>query len=135
MLNPSTADESADDPTIRKVRGFTKRAGYSQLRVVNLFPLRATDPNALWAEREHALGDSDKADAAIVDACTWAHSVVLAWGAHGDRYPERVAKVKALIRASGRPVYSLGTTRSGQPKHPLYISYDVPLRVVEVCRG
>lgn len=128
MLNPSTADASTNDPTIRKVIGFTRRNGFGELKVVNLCPVRATDPRDLPNGVE-ALGDVELADRAIVDACAWGSAVVLAWGAHGADRPARVARVEALVRASGRPIYTLGRTKSGQPKHPLYVSYETPLQV------
>lgn len=133
MLNPSTADEGRDDPTIRKVRGFTLRAGYGGFEVANLFPLRATDPRALHAAtEEERIGDADAADAAIVEVCRRSSCVVLAWGSHGARYPHRVATVARLVRRSGRPILALlGMTRGGQPRHPLMAGYDTRLIDVE----
>src|SRR5262245_35048856 len=46
-LNPSTADEHTDDPTVRRCIGYAKRWGYAGLRMLNVFPYRATDPREL----------------------------------------------------------------------------------------
>ena len=140
MLNPSTADAERDDPTIRKVTGFTLRAGYGELQVVNLFPLRATKPDDLFAAGAAMLGDVEAADAAIREACLWSSSVVIAWGRNGDRCPDRVAQVQAIIAATGRPVLALGRTQGLQPQHPLMVPYAAGLRpwteiVGEVPRG
>lgn len=43
-LNPSTADETRDDPTIRRCIGFAKLWGYGALCMTNLFAFRATKP-------------------------------------------------------------------------------------------
>lgn len=48
MLNPSTADGSKDDPTIRRCKGFAKDWGYGRLVIVNLYAFRATDPREMW---------------------------------------------------------------------------------------
>src|SRR5690554_6900188 len=61
MLNPSTADETADDPTIRRVKAFTRRLGYSGLTVVNLYAMRSTDPRGLWAAADPIGPDNDRA--------------------------------------------------------------------------
>lgn len=126
MLNPSTADESRDDPTIRKVRGFTLRAGYGSFRVANLFPMRATSPKNLHAasEAERMGHPAEQADEAVELLCRDSSAVVLAWGMHGGRYPKRVRRVAEIVVASGRPAYCiLGQTRNGQPRHPLMAPY------------
>ena len=127
MLNPSTADDHEDDPTIRKVRGFTVRAGFEAFRVVNLFTARATKPRALWAltssDRNHP-----EADHLLMGVCRGAAGIVMAWGAHAERCPERVEAVQAIIRAAGAPVYRLGgLTKGGHPRHPLMTPYSAGL--------
>lgn len=130
MLNPSTADETRDDPTIRKVCGFTRRAGYGRVLVANLFPLRATSPRDLHAAPDR-LGDREQADEAIRAVCRESACVVLAWGDHGARYPQRVIAVSQLVLRSGRPALALlGQTKGGQPRHPLMAPYATPLLAV-----
>ncbi len=46
-VNPSTADASLDDATVRKWIGFCKRWGASRLIVGNVFAYRATDVREL----------------------------------------------------------------------------------------
>ena len=48
MLNPSTADASTDDATIRRVLRFSDDWDYGSVRVVNLFAYRSTQPRLLW---------------------------------------------------------------------------------------
>lgn len=128
MLNPSTADATQDDPTIRRVMAFSRSWGASRLRVANLYPLRATDPAALWAAPEALrLGNAEHADAAIADLCRSSAAVVLAWGSHGSRCRGRVQAVMALARRTQVPLLLLGHTREGHPRHPLYVKGLTPL--------
>ncbi len=117
MLNPSTADESADDPTVRRCVSFASSWGYTGVQVGNLFAFRATDPGRLKVATD-PIGPEN--DAWIVRQAQSAALIVAAWGTHGD-YLDRGSAVLALLRATGRPVYCLGVTRSGQPRHPLYV--------------
>lgn len=123
-LNPSTADETKDDPTIRRCVGFAKREGCGKLVMLNLFAFRAADPARLsdalapdgivgpWNDRtfdEHASDSRTKL-------------VVAAWGAH------RLAQLRArsaLVHFN--VVYCLGRTKDGSPRHPLYVRADRPL--------
>lgn len=119
MLNPSTADASTDDPTIRRCVGFAKRWGYGQLLVVNLFAWRATDPKALSAADDPVGGENDGYLSAV--ACQSAR-VVAAWGAWLPPWPrDRAKRVVSLLREQGVDLYHLGLTAAGQPRHPLYL--------------
>lgn len=122
MLNPSTADASVDDPTIRKVRGFSERWGFGRFVVVNLYALRSTDPKALWSHPAPVGPSNDWVISQLITQGPGA--IICAWGAHAKR--ERVDEVTTLIyiRSNGIPVQSLGLTKSGMPKHPLMLSYD-----------
>ena len=83
MLNPSTADETQDDPTIRRCIGFADRRAYNWLFVVNLSPLRATNPKELLAAGSEPDRVWDTNMACIQEAATKSDLVVAAWGAHG----------------------------------------------------
>jgi hypothetical protein len=114
MLNPSTADDLRDDPTIRRCIGLSRGWGFGGLAVVNLYALRATDPADLFAARR-PVGPGN--DAAIAQAVAGADAVFAAWGNHGR--PDRVAAVGGLL---GDRVHSLGATAQGAPRHPLYVA-------------
>ena len=119
MLNPSTADESTDDPTIRRVMRFSKDLGFSQLEVVNLYALRATDPKVLGSVPRHeAIGPRN--DAAIHIAVGLADAVVFAWGA-SNPHPQRATDVIRIVQYHATRAWCLGTTKAGHPRHPLYV--------------
>ena len=99
--------------------GRARGLGYGGFRVVNLFAWRATDPRALRAVADPIGPDND---AALDAGALWADDVLCGWGGHGGLLG-RDARVAALLRASGRPLFHLGLTGAGQPKHPLYIGY------------
>lgn len=122
MLNPSTADALEDDNTIRRLAhpktGFARRMGAGGLIVVNLFALRSTDPRAL---RHHPDPVGPLNDAFIRQATDRAKTVVAAWGAAGVEHNGRGARVAAALRARRVALQCLGTTSTGQPRHPLYL--------------
>ncbi|WP_116133080.1 DUF1643 domain-containing protein [Tropicimonas sp. IMCC34043] len=121
MLNPSTATEERNDPTIERCERRARALGYGGLRACNLFALRATDPRDLRAASAPVGPDND---AALRDAAIWADAVLCAWGVHGA-HRGRDAEVAALLGASNRPLLCLGTTQAGLPRHPLYVGYAV----------
>ena len=119
MLNPSTADAFVDDPTIRRCVGFARTWGFGSLVVVNLYAFRATKPDDL-AKAGYPIGPEN--DQVIGQAVTESQLVVAAWGASAE--PGRVTDVRALIKARGKTVHHLGLTKSGAPRHPLYVRAD-----------
>lgn len=125
MLNPSTADAYQDDPTIRKVRGFTKRFGFERWIVVNLFSFRATDPKAcakLYASDPiRAIGPlSDEALGNVTSDCK---DIVVAWGAQ-PWARKRTIDVLDLLARQRRSPRCLGVSKDGHPFHPLMQPYS-----------
>ncbi|MEM0953299.1 MAG: DUF1643 domain-containing protein [Pseudomonadota bacterium] len=124
-LNPSTADASQDDPTIRRCKGFAKSWGYAGLVMLNLFAYRATDPAEMKAAADPV---GPECDAYIEHIMKHVHiwDVVCCWGAHGG-YQDRDVEVVALLRDLKANLYHLGLTQGGNPKHPLYLRKDTPM--------
>lgn len=125
MLNPSTADALADDPTIRKCVGFARRLNYRAISVFNLYAYRATDPADLKAAiraGEDVVGpDNDLRLRILLHHRYMAgERVVAAWGAHAPK--ARVQEVLAMPGADS--LLTLGLTKSGVPRHPLMLGYE-----------
>lgn len=114
-LNPSTADESADDPTIRRCIGYAKSWGYGAMYMANLFAWRATDPSEMKSV-PLPIGPNNDAHLHRLINHVCALSVA-AWGSHGT-HKGRAAQVMMIY--SQRLRY-LRLTKSGQPAHPLYL--------------
>jgi hypothetical protein len=127
MLNPSTADATSDDPTIRRCIGFAERFERN-LVVVNLYAFRATHPVALTTT--HAAGWVDIVgpdnDRYLLEAAGECNLLVAAWGAREPRRG-RHREVYELLRPCG-PLHALGENANGSPKHPLYVRGDAALR-------
>ena len=137
MLNPSTADARADDPTIRKVVGFTRREGFTQAEVVNLYAFRATEPDDLWAAEWRGVDVVGRLnDATLGGTIAAADAVVLAWGAAPASARRRasfarrvdvVVKLLPGLSAEQGRARCLGTTSGGDPRHPLFVRSAAPL--------
>jgi hypothetical protein len=119
MLNPSTATEVQNDPSVERCERRARALGYGAFRVCNIFAFRATDPRVMRAAPD-PVGPGN--DAAIAEGAAWADAVVCAWGTHGAHLG-RGAAVAALLRGTGRPLFHLGLTKGGAPRHPLYVGY------------
>jgi hypothetical protein len=119
MLNPSTATEVQNDPTVERCERRARALGFGAFRVTNIFAFRATDPKVMRAEAD-PVGPGN--DAAILGSLGWADAVVCAWGNHG-LHLDRGRKVEAMLRKAGSPLTHLGLTGQGQPRHPLYVGY------------
>lgn len=126
MLNPSTADGTVDDNTIRRCIRFAQREGCTRLHVMNLYALIATDPDELLTHPDPVgIGN----DALLRDAAGQhtRYRTVVAWGANKMVTPERIAVLTDASTAAGTTLWCLGTTKSGAPRHPLYVRADQPL--------
>ena len=119
MLNPSTATEVQNDPTVERCERRARALGFGAFRVCNIFAYRATDPKVMRAQADPVGPGNDQA---IAESALWADAVVCAWGTHGAHL-NRGAQVEALLRATGKPLSHLGLSKDGHPKHPLYIGY------------
>lgn len=122
LLNPSTADETLDDPTIRRCIGFAKALGYGGLTLGNLFALRSTDPRALRSDYDPE-GPSN--DQALLQIATDAQgNIICGWGNHGA-FMNRGREVLRRFRAWGATPTALALTKAGEPAHPLYLRGDL----------
>ncbi len=117
MLNPSTADETQLDPTLRRCLGYARAWGCGSFEVANLFALRSTDPKALCSHPDPVGPENDQALLGVARAATY--GVVAGWGAHGA-FHARAVRVAALLSAE-RDLLCLATTKEGHPGHPLYL--------------
>lgn len=126
MLNPSTADENMDDPTIRRCMGFAHAWGFGGVIVRNLYALRATKPKHLWEADDPVGPDNDEG---LWVGLQWAPRVIAAWGANAK--PDRVARFWELAaprvdeRTGWGPIEALRLTKGGSPAHPLYVPGNV----------
>lgn len=117
-LNPSTADENDDDPTIRRCINFSHRWGYGGLYMANLFALRATNPKNMKAHKK-PVGQGN--DDVLLELSKQAGLIVCAWGTHGAHL-SRENHVYELLKTHN--LMCLDITKNGHPKHPLYIKSD-----------
>lgn len=117
-LNPSTADATEDDPTIRRCVGFARSWGFGALVMLNLFAWRGADPDALLTVDDPIGPANDQVIAAVTEQ---ASLTMLAWGAHRATR-KRAAEVVRIVEPS---FAQLGLTKDGHPRHPLYVKGDV----------
>ena len=161
MLNPSTADDQKDDPTIRRCIGFAHAWGFGALEVVNLFAYRATDSRKLLGVDDPVGSENDNYIVQAVELCPF---VVVAWGTKGvlldsfstlkrvvkghcsccpqrESIPPKSEKGKCnctrgrqVIRllAGKRPIGCLGVTKDGHPRHPLYVRGNTKLQAFPI---
>lgn len=125
MLNPSTADALVDDPTIRRCMAFAQTWGVSAVSVRNLFAYRATNPKELAVLHCEEATGGERGNAELLAGLT-ADIVVCAWGASGPAYTSERAGW-FVRQAKDKPLFCLGTTKHGFPRHPLYVRATQPL--------
>ncbi|MEO9685769.1 MAG: DUF1643 domain-containing protein [Tateyamaria sp.] len=120
MLNPSTATEVQNDPTVERCERRARTLGYGGFAVTNIFAWRDTDPKGMRAAADPIGSDNNDA---IKDRAIWATDVIAAWGTHGAHL-NRGPEVAILLGMLDRPLFHLGLSKAGHPKHPLYLPYS-----------
>lgn len=128
-LNPSTADEVKNDPTITRIINYAKRWGFGGLTMLNLFAFRSTDPKVMYRAADPVGPENDQA---ILDAAKTSAMFLACWGSHG-KHRGRGDEVLALLRTyAACPVLCLNRNRDGSPVHPLYQRADaVPVTMFD----
>ena len=119
MLNPSTADEAVDDPTIARCLRRAGKLGFSRLIVTNLFAFRSTNPANLFQAEDPVGPDNDRW---LMEVAKGSDMVICGWGNHGT-YMKRSESVASRLRRAGVKLHALKITAVGEPTHPLYVPY------------
>ena len=115
LLNPSTADDKIDDPTIRRCIKFAQQFGFGGLFIGNLFAYRTPQPSILL-RANHPVGNLN--NKALINLASRSSKIIIAWGNHGQ-FQNRSAEVLKLLNKY--KLYHFGLTLLNQPKHPLYL--------------
>ena len=124
-LNPSYANEFKNDPTI--IRGIVRayRDGFGGFIMGNLDAYVSTDPKALLNNR-YAVGEFT--DYYLNQMVKLSERQLCGWGSFKGM-AKRASEVYVMLPNP----YCLGVNANGQPRHPLYVSYDTPM--VKYCWG
>lgn len=115
-LNPSIADKTTDDPTIRRCVNFAKSWGYGGLFMGNLFAYVATNPSELTKALD-SVGELN--DNYLLTMVTKSELVIAAWGNWGSYLGRDKAVIKMIPN-----LHCLKMTKQNQPSHPLYLKAD-----------
>lgn len=121
LLNPSTADEIKNDPTVERCERYARAWGHAQLVVVNIFAFRATLPKDMRRAID-PIGPLN--DEFIADAAKRSAMVVCGWGNHG-KYMFRDTEVLKILREHSKNVFCLKKNKNGSYGHPLYLRKDL----------
>lgn len=111
-LNPSTANESVDDNTIKRIRRIATNLGYGGIYMTNCFPYISTDPNQL-----NEFGNTTYNDQVLYDTSIKAKDIIFAWGNF------KVVKTKGRdieLKIMFPNAIALQINKNGSPKHPLF---------------
>lgn len=126
MLNPSTADATRDDATIRRVKYYSKSWGYTWAFVCNLSPFRATQSQDLKKRGAEPPDVWERNMETIMAIANRSDRVVAAYGASGT-WEGRADRVLAALQQEGHSIYALTITKNGHPHHPLYLPDELDM--------
>jgi hypothetical protein len=130
MLNPSTADGTQDDATIRKITAYSSRWNFGRMVVVNLFAWRERDPKLLPTDVDVAAGpENDEYIRQSIDSC---EATIFAWGNSLAAVVRNPRETRVLELARGHDVRVLARTKDGAPRHPLYLPGSLDFESLEL---
>ena len=118
-LNPSTANEISDDPTIARLLTRASLSGFGGLLMANLYAYVSTDPKELLRDSDLSGAENDFYLKYLIGI---SDKTLCGWGS----FSPVVKRAPAVLTMIPDP-YCLGVNADGQPKHPLYVSYDTPM--------
>lgn len=129
LMNPSTADEFKNDPTIERQCRRARKLGFGGLVILNCGAIRETDSKRAWAD-EDPIGPKNLEIIRNEVLRNQRNVFVAGWGkpAHQSGIAD---KVLDIFRDTGTALWCLGKNSDGSPKHPLYVSYEQPLELYE----
>lgn len=119
MLNPSTADEVHNDPTVERCERRARLMGFGGLVVCNIFAYRATDPQEMKSVIDPVGPENNQVIAALANDVA---QIVCAWGNHGQHL-KRSTYMRKLLKKHRRKLKVLKLAKTGEPVHPLYQPY------------
>jgi len=121
-LNPSTAAEINDDPTITRLQARAYKTGYGGLLMANLYAYVSTDPKELLGDGDFGWFVGEHTDYYLRRMIDMSDKQLCGWGS----FKPVILRAPTVYSMLKNP-YCLGVNADGQPKHPLYISYDTPM--------
>jgi hypothetical protein len=130
-LNPSTADETKDDPTIRRCVGFARDWGFSKMYMGNLFSYVTAYPKELT--KENCLKNDDENRLALSKMARESLRVVFCWGNNGVLHGQGKKIVHFINTWSPNDPVCFGINKNGQPKHPLYLPKNAEVIVYDAA--
>lgn len=121
LLNPSTADQINDDPTVLRCQEWARRKGYGGTIVYNIFAYRAKCPEEMKEQDDPTGPDNDLWIKEL--AKNNSADIVAGWGNDG-LHRQRHQQVLDIFNATGGRLLVLAVNQSGCPRHPLYVRYE-----------
>lgn len=131
MLNPSTADDWRNDPTVERCEQRARFWKYGGLSVTNIFAFRATQPEDMLYAEDPIGPDNNRIILAEAQTCG---IVICAWGNHGDHFQRNQYILFSLLYELRHKLHALGMTKAGNPQHPLYLPYDLQPQTLKLKR-
>jgi hypothetical protein len=128
-MNPSTADEVKNDPTIERQCRRAKSLGFGGVVILNCGAIRETDSKKAWNIDDPVGPDNVRIIEAEIRNNPEA-IFVAGWGTPAKSFGADV-HILDIFRRSGTPLWCFGINKDGSPKHPLYVGYDVKPMIYE----